>query len=112
MRKKVVPLELSDGSFVYVEVEDVSEALEDDSRGTQLASRNQDKEKQSFEAAIKTIKPAVNALMQSLKDINEPDEICLDVGVKLTQQVGAILASTSGDVTFKVSLKWKKAEDV
>lgn len=109
--KKVLPLELSDGSFVYVEVDDADDTLvEELPRGIQPASRSS-KTTQKFETAMNNIKPAINALMRSLKEINEPDEICVDVGIKVSQEFGAIFASAGGDVTFKVSLKWQKAED-
>ena len=108
--KKVVPLELSDGSVIHVEVDDAETRVDTSESGIQPVSRNANA-KQSFEAALSNIKPAVNALMRSLKEINEPDQIRVDVGIKVSQEFGVIFASAGGDVTFKVSLTWQKATE-
>jgi NTP-dependent ternary system trypsin peptidase co-occuring protein len=37
-----------------------------------------------------------------------PDEIAIEFGVKLSADVGAIIARTGGEANFKISLRWQK----
>jgi len=50
-------------------------------------------------------------MLDTFKDINTPAEINLEFAVKFSAELGcAILASTKGEATFKVGLKWKNPE--
>jgi|UPI00035E0FCD hypothetical protein len=60
-----------------------------------------------FQDAIAHIRPAAEAVLHALAEMNQPDEINLEFGVKFSAKVGAILASADSEATFKVSLKWK-----
>lgn len=53
------------------------------------------------------IAPVGNALLNSLKDINTPDEINLEFGISLGGKTGIIFASAETEATFKVSVTWK-----
>ena len=46
-------------------------------------------------------------VLQAFREMNTPDEIGLDFGIKFSAQAGAIFASVDSEATFKVSLKWK-----
>ena len=63
---------------------------------------------QSFESAISQIEPAAQSLITRLRDsTHAPDEIVVEFGVSLHAQVGAIIAETSGEANFRVSLTWR-----
>jgi hypothetical protein len=63
--------------------------------------------KESFQAALDQVKPAVDLLAQRLNDLNRPAEIGVEFGLKLSAKAGIVLASADSEVTFKVSLRWK-----
>jgi len=75
--------------------------------GETRTSRTAEHASSHFQDAIAHIRPAAEAVLQSLTEMNSPDEINLEFGVKFSAKVGAILASADSEATFKVSLKWK-----
>ena len=56
---------------------------------------------------ITRVKPAAEAVLNAFREMNTPDEINLEFGLKFSAKAGAILASVDGEATFKVALKWK-----
>ncbi len=104
--KEILEFEL-DGQPVYVEVEKSAS-------GTQRVSRSGDgiaKTGSRFTDAIAQVKPAAEAVLNAFREMNTPDEIGLEFGVKLNAKAGAIFASASSEATFKVNLKWKNKKD-
>ena len=51
--------------------------------------------------------PAAELVLNAFREMNTPDEIGLEFGVKFNASAGAFLASAGSEATFKVSLKWK-----
>jgi hypothetical protein len=102
--KKLIEFDL-DGQPVYVEAEIFeAEGMRRVSRGggdepEQAASR--------FTEAISRIKPAAEVVLNAFKEMNTPDEICLEFGLNFSAKAGAVFASADSSATFKVSLKWK-----
>jgi hypothetical protein len=98
----IAPFELEDGTLVYVEVEDVDRGMRRVSRGGE--------EKDAcgrFKEALAYVRPAAEEVLNAFREMNTPDEIALEFGLKLSAELGvAFFASTKGDATFKVSLKW------
>ncbi len=106
--KQLVKFEMEDGSPVYVEIEQTPD-------GPQLVSNAPGEVAQAqskFTDALKYLEPAAKAVLGTLQDINRPDEINLEFGIKLDGKVGAILASAGTEANFKVSLKWKNDKNV
>lgn len=62
----------------------------------------------TFQDALERVKPAIQAISQTLRDINHPDTIALEFGLKLTAATGVVIASASTEVTFKVTLTWRR----
>jgi hypothetical protein len=60
-----------------------------------------------FEEAVSRIRPAAQALLDSLRALNTPDEINLEFGLKFNGKAGAIFASVDSEAVFKVAIKWK-----
>ena len=81
MSKEIVQFELSDGSPVYVEVEERDAAEVDRAgRGAGAIAKAQD----GFVDAMKKIKPAAEAVLTTFQELNTPDEINLEFGIKLS----------------------------
>jgi hypothetical protein len=105
--KRVVEFKLDDDSPVFVEIED-----SEGSYGTQRVSRGGrndgiEESDNRFTEAVARVRPAAELVLQSFREMNTPDEIGLDFGIKFSAKAGAILASVDSEATFKVSLKWK-----
>jgi hypothetical protein len=59
-----------------------------------------------FEEALARVRPATQAVLTSLKDLNQPEEISLEFGLKLHAKTGAVFASVDSEATFKLSITW------
>lgn len=105
--KNLIEFEI-DGNPVYVEVEEseVPEGMRRVSRGGEGLLKAEDR----FNDAISRIRPAADALLNTFREMNTPDEIGLDFGIKFNARAGAIFASVDSEATFKVSLKWKNVK--
>ena len=103
--KQLVEFPLEGGGVVLVEVEEREEA------GLQRVGRLDEvveTSEKSFQAALGQIRPAVDALMETLGYLkSRPDEITAQFGIKLGAKAGAFLASADAEAQFTVSLKWK-----
>jgi hypothetical protein len=62
-----------------------------------------------FEAALATIKDAAESMGRSLAELpSAPSAVEITFGVKLSTQVGAILAKAGGEANFTIKLGWSK----
>ena len=58
--------------------------------------------------ALDRVMPAAQTLIAKIQDFaSRPDEIQVEFGVKLSGEVGAILAKTGAEANFSVTLVWK-----
>jgi len=90
------------------------QANEDDLPGTlELASlRPGDvvaRARESVEAAIDQIKPAIDAVTDWLKAM-AADEIAVEFGIVLGAETGAIIAKGTAEVHFTVTMSWKREQ--
>lgn len=102
---RLVEFLLDDGSSMLVEVND--EHLS----GITKASRGNviEKAQQSFEKSISKVKPAAQFILAQLRSLHDaPDEIVVAFGLKLNAEAGAIIASSSLEANYTVTLKWSK----
>lgn len=92
-----------DGPTVLVEVDDPQQA------GNRPVSRGAaEKARQSFEAALAEIMPAINVLMERLREVAaKPDQVGLEFGIKFTAGADALIARTAVEGNVKVTLTWK-----
>lgn len=102
---ELLQFELADGTAVYVESADTAadSGLRRVSRGDTGALETN----RRFEDAVARIRPAAQALLDSLRGLNAPEEIGLEFGIKFNAKAGAIFASVDSEAAFKVSIKWK-----
>lgn len=102
--KHLVRFELEDGSPVYVEVEEREEDL-----GRRRVARGDEATEQAesrFTEAIARVRPAAEAVLNAFRELNTPQEIALEFGIKFNAKAGVIIASVDSEATFKVALKW------
>ena len=103
MAKQYIKYEI-DGETIYVEAEQLPSGDDDD------ISRDENGmiEGGRFEKAIAGLKPVANSVLKVLKELNEPSEVELEMGLKLGTKAGVILASADSEATIKVTIKWQK----
>jgi hypothetical protein len=105
--KRLIEFPLQDGDIIVIEIDEVEAA-----GGIARAARADgisERAKETFEDAVAKIKPASDSLIARLRELHDqPSEISLEFGVKLTATVGAVIASGGGEANYKVTLKWTK----
>lgn len=104
MSTRLVRYELASGGSIVVE-----EAVTD--RGGYVGAGDVvEKAQQKFEEALATLRPATAAVLAEIRNlVDGPDEVQLELGFSLKGEVGAVIAKTAAEGSFKLSLKWKPA---
>jgi prefoldin subunit 5 len=89
-------------SQVVIETED------DNPSAPQLATNAKGIQKatQDLQQSLDSIRPTLHAIAKSLQEINQPKEVSVEVGLKLSAKAGVIVASLDSEINFKVTLKW------
>ena len=115
-RVTLVKFELEDKSWVYMEVDEklsASQAQDDEDLeglvglGDKIIQTASQPLNQSFSA----IKSIGNSIIDRVKEFNEPaDEVEVKFGVKMSADLGAIIAKGSGEVNYEITLKWDNRE--
>ncbi|WP_339133975.1 MAG: CU044_2847 family protein [Candidatus Electrothrix sp. GW3-4] len=101
--KELIAFEM-DGQPVYVEAE-VSEK-EKMQRVSRSGKTEPVQAESRFTEAVERIKPAAEVVLKAFREMNTPDEIGLEFGLKFNAKAGVVFASTDSEATFKVTLKW------
>lgn len=67
---------------------------------------------QTLEEALDKVKPVASAVITQLQSgLTTPaDEVDVKFGLKLSADMGIVFGAVGGEVTFEVSLKWKKKD--
>ncbi len=103
--KHFVEFKLDDGSPIVFEVN------EPEVGGTTRASRRPgeiaEPAKETFEEALTKIRPATERVITTLRGLSQkPDEIEMEFGFNLSANSGVVIASTSTEANYKVTLRW------
>jgi hypothetical protein len=101
---RITRLKLGDDQAVWIETQDVELDADDTEIG--LAGRDEAEHERRFQQAIEQIRPAAEAIFATLRDINSPKEIELELGIGFSGKIGAFIASADTSATFKIKLKW------
>lgn len=64
----------------------------------------------TFEEALDRVRPAVQAVIGTLRTLSEPDQVTVQFGLDLRAEAGALIAQASTGANFSVSLTWKRHE--
>lgn len=103
--KHIVEFPLESGDSILVEVDEP--ALMDDR--ISLAEEVTQKAQQTFESALDKVKPVAGAILTKVRSLKEPaDEVEVKFGLKMSAELGAIIACGSAEVNYEVTLKWKR----
>ncbi|MDD1413867.1 hypothetical protein MEN41_04100 [Dolichospermum sp. ST_con] len=101
--KQLVEFTLDGGGTFLVEVEQPEDtAIE---RVALPSGQMVTQAKQTFEDAIKQIKPVVATITNQFKDLNTK-ELEVKFGIKLSADAGAFITSVGGEVNFEITVKW------
>lgn len=65
---------------------------------------------QPLKALVEKIQPVAHLVINSLKELNTPQEINLEFGIKLGGKTGIVFASAETECNFKIGLKWTNPE--
>ena len=103
--KHFVEFKLEDGSAVVFAVD------EPEVGGTVRASRRPgeivEAATETFEQALIKIRPATEKVIMTLRGLSQqPDEIEMEFGFNLSATAGIVIASTSTEANYKVTLRW------
>ena len=63
-----------------------------------------------FTDALKTVRPAIEEALAVFQEIQGPNEIQIEFGLKFAASAGVILATGSGEATLKIAVKWQKTK--
>ena len=109
--KELVEFQLNDssGDTVTIEIENLDEN-KTPRRVSRDGSTETLKSDKRFDQVLSAVKPVANAVIDSLKDIDRPEEIGLEFGLKFGVKAGIIFTSADSEATFKLSLKWKNSQ--
>lgn len=102
--KQIVEFPTESGGSIFVEVDDASQ---DDriSLGESIVQTAQ----QTLGSALENIRPLANTIVSKVKNLNEPaDEIEVKFGIKMSAELGAVIASGNAEINYEITLKWYK----
>jgi hypothetical protein len=106
--KRIVEFPLDEGGSVYIESD------EPEIGGTVRIGRADgmpEKAKQTFEQSLDTVRTVASALLAKVDELTDrPDELQIEFGIKLSGEIGAILASAKAEANYSVSMTWRRAE--
>ncbi len=104
--KQLVEFPLESGGSIMVEVEEtgVRASPVRSGRPNEVVERAG----QSFETALDKLRPAASAIIAKLRDLSEaPDKVEVEFGIKLSADVGVVLASAGAEANYTVKLTWR-----
>ena len=103
--KQLAKFALQDGSTVLVEVEEPEPlgGIEPTARSGNIVEITQT----TLEAALENIEPLARAIMARLRELNQPDAIELEFGIKLSAEFGVFFAAAANEANFGIKLTWQ-----
>ncbi|MEM1167995.1 MAG: CU044_2847 family protein [Cyanobacteria bacterium P01_H01_bin.35] len=102
--KQIVEFPLEDGDSILIEVDAPPQAVNDRIGITDNVIHKANK---SLDSAMEKIKPVANTIIKKVRSMNEPaDEVEVKFGIKLSAEMGAIIASGEAEVNYEITLKW------
>lgn len=99
-------------NFIIVEVNEL-ESQDGVTRTARSPERMYDEARLTFEKALDKIHSATESAVAKLRNLSEkPDEVTMEFGFNLSAEFGAIIASTSAEANYKVTITWSRKPDV
>jgi hypothetical protein len=104
LMKRLVEFPLDQGGSILVEVEEPPGSPTMRGLGKDRSALVEHAD-ETFEDAIAAVTPAARSLIARLRSIDDPPD---EVGVQLSAQTGAFIASVAAQANFRVSLTWRR----
>jgi hypothetical protein len=104
LMKRLVEFPLDEGGTVPVEVDEPSPGPVMRGIGRDQTSLVEKADK-TFEDATAAVTPAARSLIARLRSIDDPPD---EVGIELSAQSGAFVASVAAEANFKLSMTWRR----
>ena len=107
--KPLIEFSLESDDSILVEVEElpsnqVDEGLVANYPGQQVVVQA----RTSFAEAMDKIKPVAANIIGKIRELKDaPDEVEVKFGVKMTAEMGAVIASANVEGNYEITLKWK-----
>lgn len=103
MGVSVVTVRLQDGSEILAEVEPLEDEFGEAAFGDSLPGEI------DFKSALSRVKSAAGELLETIRSMDvQPDDCEVSFGIKLSGELGAIIAKASGEANFTVKLSWSR----
>jgi hypothetical protein len=97
----------TDGGTIFVEV-DLPTTTGDDRIPAGQPGKKIIEAAGSFEEALGSIKTIAQSVVQQVKELaDQPDEVMVSFGIKLTGSANIVLASGSAEANLEVTMTWK-----
>ncbi len=109
MADQYVKFEFNNGQSVLVQAEPLTKEL----GNVKVSKRNGGSEvldaEKKLNEALEPLKQTTESLFQSFEGmVHRPDEIEVELSIKITAEAGMIITKGSVEGNFKISLKWVK----
>ena len=105
---RLIEFRSDDGSIIWVEVDEP-----EGEGGTERAGRFGEvlakvKAKITFDQALTQVCTATEKVIKKLRDLSDqPDEIEMEFGFKMSSEIGASIAKVSSEGNYKVTMRWQ-----
>lgn len=99
----LVRIPLEGGGSLAVEVDPRAAGVVKAGRGGQLAEQAV----QTVEGALAALVPGATAVADKLRAAG-PSDVSLTFGIKFTAEAGAVIAKTTGECNFAVTMHWER----
>jgi Trypsin-co-occurring domain 1 len=111
--KRLVEFPTEDGGSILVEVDDEARLGSGSTLRGGAATLMIEKARITYEEALDKIKAAADTIITKMRSLPEsPDEVSVEFGIKMSADIGAILASTSAEAQFTLHLTWKRPDTI
>lgn len=109
--KRLVEFATDEGGTILVEIDDDLRPGSGSTLRGGPAATMIEKARVSYEEALDKIQGAAETIITKMRALpDSPDEISVDFGIKMSADIGAILASTSAEAHFTLHLTWRRQE--
>jgi hypothetical protein len=109
---RLVTFSLNDGSSFVGEVDDVTQSPRT-MRGGVPQEGLVEASNKTLELALESVKLAAQTVVDRFRTLAKPpEELTLELGIRLSAETGAVIAKASTDASFTITMKWNRSSTV
>lgn len=108
MNENLLQFQTADGSPIFVEISDSRSGY----RGGNTRSGTPSLEiaDKRFREVLSTVSAIATEAMETIDNmVTKPDEISLELGIKITAEAGVLVTRLGGEAHLQITLTWKKS---